>query len=274
MKTNTWCPLFPGFYDSYLEPDESYEMDYINEVRQEKNLLGTLDDMPFDALQFDYSTYYDVTSRNYADAIEEALKEIIPSLSIKFEAVVSPKEYNFATDSIYIEVDFNAEEVLNYLNNNLGSLAKHIKENYTSYDGFISHYSNDIADWDLNECLAHPHQCGALLQFILLNEGVTYVDIDLPYLRLTNESYDNVTSKHVLNGMFFEADEVQVTELNKLESKGYQFRSDLLECIELNKRFDWFKSPFVQGVMFKGDDIWITTVTEPLYDADCYRFKF
>ena len=217
MKTKTWCPLFPGFYGSYLEPDESYEMDYINEVRQEKNLLGTLDDMPFDALQFDYSTYYDEASRNYADAIEEALKEIIPSLSIKFEAVVSPKEYNFANDSINIEVEFNAEEVLNYLNNNLESLAKHIKENYTSYDGFISHYSNDIQDWNLEECLQHEHQCGALLNFILLNEGVNDVDIDLPYLSLTAESYNNVTSKHILNGMFFEADEPKRKDLNELK---------------------------------------------------------
>ena len=37
-EINTYLPVFTGFYEGIYEPDETSEIDYINELRNEKNL--------------------------------------------------------------------------------------------------------------------------------------------------------------------------------------------------------------------------------------------
>jgi len=76
----------------------------------------------------------------------------------KFAALQSPKYYNFATDRIFARIDFDAvQQIFDAVQH--ATLEAVIKSRFTSYDGFISHYSNQIdvwfekplAQWDCNE---------------------------------------------------------------------------------------------------------------------------
>ena len=60
MKYKTFLPVFPGFYGTIFEPNESDEIDYINEVRQEAG-LERVDDY---SIEFDHSGYEREMSRS------------------------------------------------------------------------------------------------------------------------------------------------------------------------------------------------------------------
>jgi len=74
--------------------------------------------------------------------------------------ISSPREYNFTTDRLFVEVSIASLFQL-YHKVDQDILAETIRDNFTSYDGFISHYSNDInsdewrnlAEWDHNRWL-------------------------------------------------------------------------------------------------------------------------
>lgn len=166
MKTiKTWLPIFPGFYGTWYEPNEQDEFDYINEQRE----LINLKPLPFEAVKFNYDTYYNDVAKNACNYIESMLNKFVTS--IKFESVNSPKEYNFSNDSVNIEVELNNKniaQILYFLLNNKERFDKYIYENYTSCSGFISWFDNDANNWlnEFNKVIEDKHQLGALLQFI------------------------------------------------------------------------------------------------------------
>lgn len=85
-----------------------------------------------------------------------------------FEALTSPREYNFETDRIFCDVPLAALENI-YLYCDKDVLRAHIEDRCTSRSGFHSFYANTLdawqrkpfADWDHNEL-------GILIQAALL----------------------------------------------------------------------------------------------------------
>jgi hypothetical protein len=70
-------------------------------------------------------------------------------LALEYEEMTSPKYYNFETDRLFAQAPlahlylmFRASR-----NEKHATLAQVIKRRFTSYDGFRSHYSNDITEW-------------------------------------------------------------------------------------------------------------------------------
>ena len=167
MKTiETWLPVFPGFYNTIFEPDETSEIDYINSERVNKGLC----ELEFDAIKFDYEQYENDIAESCCDYIESLLSDKFIK-KLKFQKIRSPREYNFINDSVDIEITLTTENIKNiekYLSDHLELFAKYI---YTSYDGFWSHYSNDVDSWLGEDCLYHTHQLGSILQFIIMNEN-------------------------------------------------------------------------------------------------------
>ena len=64
-----------------------------------------------------------------------------------------------------------------YLKEHDEKFRKYLKEQYTSCSGFISSYPNNAGSWLEDNPLEHQHKLGAVLQFILLNEGVEEFDM-------------------------------------------------------------------------------------------------
>ena len=88
MKTETYLPIFKGFYGSIFEPDETNEIDYINELRAEKELR----EIDYDDCKFNYSEYYKDVSKCLVDEIADELSEFVES--IEFQQLKSPQFYN------------------------------------------------------------------------------------------------------------------------------------------------------------------------------------
>jgi hypothetical protein len=87
-------------------------------------------------------------SKDCVEKVSEKLNDFGINCGIKFEEIISPREYNFTNDSINCEIifkDFN--QVLNLLKENEETFRDFVKYNYSSRSGFISFYSNDSDEW-------------------------------------------------------------------------------------------------------------------------------
>ena len=82
----------------------------------------------------------------YAKAYVEAFADEFEIPSLKFKELDSPREYNFTTDKIVCEIDIrDVRRIMADIDKK--ELENRVKERFTSYDGFISFYSNDVNDW-------------------------------------------------------------------------------------------------------------------------------
>ena len=133
-KFEIYAPLFHGFYNTIWEPDTEQE---------ECELLHG------QTLEFDNKDYQNSIGEGYCDAVKEQLEEYITE--IKFLSIESPREYNFTNDKIVCEVKLsktNLDSLGQLIYDNKREFEEYLKENYTSYDGFISFISSDFEDWE------------------------------------------------------------------------------------------------------------------------------
>jgi hypothetical protein len=184
MKLETFCPLFPGFYGTVFESDESNE---IYSYNQENDT-----DLNYDDFEWDYEDYYDRVASAFVESFEREFNDILP-VSITFQKVVSPKYYNFANDTIDIEVEVNLPKLLQLVENNKDNLREYFKQNYTSRSGFISHHSSNIDDWcDPDYIIENPgHRVGALMEAL----SVLYMNVDDIIYWADSEMYINYEVK-------------------------------------------------------------------------------
>ena len=154
---------FDGFYESFISADIEYQMGQqiewdcdiydLNESEEEilyNNYLSVNTSYFYNQIAEDYTNLY-------IDALNERLKGF--SLTANYKCFESPREYNFKTDRIFIEIEENhAVDFIKYLVKNYKKeLEKKIQDMFTSRSGFISFYKNsidlwtkDFKEWDCN----------------------------------------------------------------------------------------------------------------------------
>jgi len=184
---NTFLPCFRGFYGSIYEPNDEMELEHINDTRAENDL----DPIKFDDLEFDYQEYYQELSKEITGKIESELKSLDLVHSVEYQKLISPKEYNFANDSINVGIAPNCAKIRAYWTKYRDEWETYLKDNYTSYDGFISSYDN--SNWSIESILSGEHKLGSFLNFAMINEDITEYDIyeDLEnVLYITCSNYD------------------------------------------------------------------------------------
>ena len=147
MKTNFILPLFTGFYDSIFCQYESWyesELDYLTSEQ------GMTDETATDYLdKCDTSKCNADMSETIAHKFEEIFNDTFKTkIEIEFTNLESPQYYNFSTDKILASITFNYGEILELILDNKQAFEKFLKDNFTSYDGFFSSYSNDFNDWN------------------------------------------------------------------------------------------------------------------------------
>lgn len=201
MKTiETYLPVFSGFYCSYFESEADSQAE--NEYEYFKDTY--CEDLDFDDLEFDYKSFYNECAECMVFEVRDELVSLGFVSDIDYQKISSPKYYNFANDSIYVEVklkDDNITYIMNYLNENKEKFDEYLKCKYTSCDGFISSYSNSIEDWLNTESLEHSHKLGSILDFILANEGFEeselffrVMDAHHPILEVINDINELISS--------------------------------------------------------------------------------
>lgn len=173
MNVKTWLPVFEGFYGTLYEPDgseEEMEIENINECRRSKGLR----EISADDCQFDYSEYFNTIARMFTAEIEKRVVANGFAKSVVFENLRSPREYNFANDSIDVEIELDeqsAKTIVAYLTTHLVEFQAYLTDNYAPRSGFVPFYGTDAKQWaDVSSC-EHQHKLGVILQFILTNEN-------------------------------------------------------------------------------------------------------
>lgn len=198
---------FPGLYESWL----SGELDRAEEMEAENMAEDEADNWPA-ALRLsasdiggklwehvDYSAAHGYLARAYLDAFDDLAGEALgetrtlwrnaydretrtsrkeryqaDTCGFQFADMSSPREYNFTTDRLFATASraFARRLWKRSKADNHETLRHVIRERFTSRDGFISHYSNDLdawprdlRDWDHNELGTLLAACLALTDF-------------------------------------------------------------------------------------------------------------
>lgn len=150
---------FCGLYESPL----SHELDYVEEreaewlaERQEED--GIAHELRLEASDFgeilfdvtDYSLAHEAIARDYAETFGHKADVVFGfKAGFEFEEMTSPRFYNFETDRLFCRVPFATVERFFAISEAEGhkTLARVIRQRHTSYDGFISFYRNELAEW-------------------------------------------------------------------------------------------------------------------------------
>ena len=155
---------FDGFYNSYISSDIEHQIgqqiewdaDIYDFNEDEEQILWD------NYLSVNRSSFYNEIAEHYTDLYIDALNERLEgfTLKAKFNLLTSPKEYNFETDRIFIDIERDhAIDFIKYIiKNHKKELENKIKERFTSRSGFWSHYKNgldlwtqDYSEWDHNQ---------------------------------------------------------------------------------------------------------------------------
>jgi len=155
---------FDGFYNSYISSDIEHQ------IGQQIEWDTDIYDLNEDEQQILWDNYLSVNRSSFCNEIAEdytnfyidALNNRLEgfNLNAKFNLLTSPKEYNFETDRIFIDIEKNhAIDFIKYIIKNYKKeLENKIKDRFTSRSGFWSHYKNgldlwtkDYSEWDHNQ---------------------------------------------------------------------------------------------------------------------------
>lgn len=174
-KIESYLPLFNGFYNSLFEYKmEEYDIQSFNDE------YGT--SLDYEGFEWNHTERNERISKQICSIVQSLLSDENINTSINFQNLVSPKYYNFTNDSINCEYVISQKQyylVIDYLKSNWTEFDNWIKDRYTSSSGFISSHSNNAEVWINNmKSESHlEHNFGAVLEFILQNEGYETMSI-------------------------------------------------------------------------------------------------
>ena len=154
---------FDGFYESFISADIDHQIGQqiewdsdihdLNESEEEilyNNYLTVNTSYFYNQIAEDYTNFY-------IDALNERLEGF--TLNATYKCFESPREYNFETDRIFIEIEENhaVDFIEHIVQNYKKELEKKIEDRFRSRSGFISFYKNsidlwakDFKEWDCN----------------------------------------------------------------------------------------------------------------------------
>lgn len=199
MKTHacifkTWLPIFPGFYETQFAPSDYDREDWIatrlaeHAYRADEHIYDTDDavyalagalrnaNILWRADDYDYDGYCEAVCKQAVAAISEDLARIPGGLSLVYEKICSPREYNSRNDTVNVELHvkdvraFQAWLLRNLFRGTGGALyAAWLRERYTGGDGYLPLQSKDAADWldVVKTADFNGHYGGDLLEYVM-----------------------------------------------------------------------------------------------------------
>ena len=155
---------FDGFYESFISADIEHQIG--QQIEWDSDTFDLNEDeqqILWDSyLSVNRSYFYNQIAEDYTNFYIDALNERLKGFTLKatYKFFTSPREYNFSTDRIFIEIEKNhAIDFIKYIIKNYKKeLEEKIKQRFTSRSGFISSYKNsldlwidDYSEWDHNQ---------------------------------------------------------------------------------------------------------------------------
>lgn len=197
IEINARIPVFPGFYSTEYEPDETSEVEHWS-----KHYKLNLN---YDHFKWDYESYQNEVSENACSAIKELCPFI---LECEFSDIDSPREYNFRNDHVCADMKIDFSGLFKFVMNNFEDWQNHLVDMHKSRDGFISFYSHNSNDWI--EKFTDPESLDNVEIYSLL-EFWAILEID------SNQFYEMCTQGVSLNGAL-KLDREDITDLDTFEA--------------------------------------------------------
>lgn len=192
-------PFFCGFYESplyncdtlYWETTED-EMEYWRDRFDDETLTA-------DDLDIDFPRFKEECAKAYMDVFFNNCDCPDFIKSMEFSEIVSPLYYNFETDKLYVNVEFEEDwrdKVKTFMDENKEWLTERIKEEWSSRDGFCSFMDNTYEGWyeELQKDDADERYIGVMIGYImeLANKDI-YDDL------ITDTLEDFYVSEYIFN---------------------------------------------------------------------------
>ena len=160
---------FDGFYQSFISADIEREIEIDIEYYSELYDLNEFEEelLCNSFLNINSYKFYNQIAKDYTnfyiDSLNAKLNYAYPdhgfTLKATYKCLESPREYNFKTDTIFIEIeeDHGVDFIKYIVQNYKKELEKKIQDKFTNRSGFISFYKNsidlwtkDFKEWDCN----------------------------------------------------------------------------------------------------------------------------
>ena len=174
MKKNfeIQLPFFCGFYESplyncdtlYWETTEN-EMEYWRDRFDDETLTA-------DDLDIDFPRFTEECAKAYMDVFFNNADCPGFIKSMEFSKIVSPSYYNFETDRLFVNVEFEEDwrdKVKTFMDENKEWLTERIKKDWSSRDGFFSFMDNTYEGWyeELQSDDADERYIGVMIGYIM-----------------------------------------------------------------------------------------------------------
>lgn len=132
--------LFPGFYESCLyNSDMLYFMSENDEDGKEWDFVEPNG----------YAEYEIAVCKKCIEDIMDLMENNDAITDMQFKEINSPREYNFTTDKLVCEVEIDLDKLRKYCyETEREKFEEYLKENYSSYDGFISFIPNNVKEFE------------------------------------------------------------------------------------------------------------------------------
>ena len=172
---------FDGFYESFISADIDHQIG--QQIEWDSDIYDLNEDeqqiLWDNYLSVNRSYFYNQIAEDYTNFYIDALNEKLEGfkLKAKFNLLTSPREYNFETDRIFIDIEKNhAIDFIKYIIKNYKKeLENKIKERFTSRSGFNSFYKNSIDLWTKDYSEWDHNQIGTCFElFNLEEEDINY----------------------------------------------------------------------------------------------------
>ena len=214
---------FPGFYGSWLSSDldnvEEREAEYLAEEHGLEASAAA--ELILDHMK--YGTAHDYLARQWVEYFRNHVAETFDlQLDLTFESMTSPREYNFATDRIFCHIsDEDVQVLFDAIPTEV--LRATIKARFTSYDGFMSFYSNDVDEWLEKPLIEWDHnELGTLLE-ALVSQSPEFIS-DVCMQMTESEVYDNASQEAMDWPAFDQAfEELKLVEAGECEEDNREF---------------------------------------------------
>ena len=186
--------IFMGFYESPLyNSDTEY---YINE-----NMRDT--ESP-EVLEIDWIPYQTEVCKAATDLLSEyCINDDNIIKSMQFQELNSPRYYNYDTDRLNILVDVNLTKLKSYIKKNSADFNLYLKDNFTSYDGFISYIENNFSAFKLQYQEDKQRCINVMLEYYILRQ-------------IYGDNWEGMKQTYFNSGEYYETPyHMQLFELNQ-----------------------------------------------------------
>jgi len=172
---------FDGFYESFISADIEHEIEIDTEYYSELYDLNESEEelLCNSFLNINSYKFYNQIAKDYTNFYIDELNKRLKGFTLKatYKCFTSPKEYNFETDRIFIEIEENhcIDFIEHIVKNYKKELEKKIQDRFTSRSGFYSYYKNSLDLWPKDYSEWNHNQIGTCFElFDLEEEDINY----------------------------------------------------------------------------------------------------